>query len=88
MGQTVEAPCGAGEGEPAERDAALRGKIGCKITAARSARIGYPKIWQVLDEPRNIASADRFIEAADDRLAAVRRENAESCTAGYKEIWN
>ncbi len=49
-----------------------------------------PKIWQVADEaPEVYRCADRFIEAADWvvwQLTGVEARN--SCTAGYKAIWN
>lgn len=50
----------------------------------------FPKVWQVLDESPNIYNAaDYFIEAADWivwQLTGVQTRN--SCTAGYKAIWN
>ena len=55
-----------------------------------SSEWAIPKIWQVLDEaPEVYAAADRFIEAADWiiwQLCGVETRN--SCTAGYKEMWN
>lgn len=49
-----------------------------------------PKIWQILDEaPEIYAAADRFIEAADwINLQLTGEERRNSCTAGYKAIWN
>lgn len=49
-----------------------------------------PKIWQILDEaPEIYAEADRFIEAADwVNLQLTGEEKRNSCTAGYKAIWN
>lgn len=71
--------------------AALRGEkwlqnYGGKI----SSEWAIPKIWQVLDEaPEIYAAADRFIEAADWIVWQLcGRETRNSCTAGYKEIWN
>jgi len=49
-----------------------------------------PKIWQILDEAPDIyEKADKFMEAADwviMQLTGVEARN--SCTAGYKAIWN
>ncbi len=49
-----------------------------------------PKVWQVLDEaPEIYENADKFMEAADwivMQLTGVEARN--SCTAGYKAIWN
>ena len=55
-----------------------------------SSEWAIPKIWQVLDEaPEIYAAADRFIEAADWIIWQLcGRETRNSCTAGYKEIWN
>lgn len=71
--------------------AALRGEkwlqnYGGKI----SSEWAIPKIWQVLDEaPEIYAAADRFIEAADWIIWQLcGKETRNSCTAGYKEIWN
>lgn len=50
----------------------------------------FPKIMQILDEAPDIyEAADRFLEAADWvtwQMTGVERRN--SCTAGYKAIWN
>jgi L-ribulokinase len=50
----------------------------------------FPKVWQILDEaPEIYSKADKFIEAADWiiwQLTGVETRN--SCTAGYKAIWN
>lgn len=55
-----------------------------------SSEWAIPKIWQVYDEaPEIYDAADKFIEAADWiiwQLTGVETRN--SCTAGYKEIWN
>lgn len=55
-----------------------------------SSEWAIPKIWQVLDEaPEIYAAADRFIEAADWIIWQLcGKETRNSCTAGYKEIWN
>jgi L-ribulokinase len=49
-----------------------------------------PKIWETLNKaPEVYAAADRYIEAADWivlQLTGAERRN--SCTAGYKAIWN
>lgn len=55
-----------------------------------SSEWAIPKIWQVLDEKEEIYNAaDMFIEAADwivwQLCGNVTRN---SCTAGYKELWN
>ena len=55
-----------------------------------SSEWAIPKLWQVLDEAPEIYSAmDQWVEAADWiiwQLTGVQTRN--SCTAGYKEIWN
>lgn len=55
-----------------------------------SSEWAIPKIWQVLDEAPQIYDAtDRYIEAADWIIWQLcGRETRNSCTAGYKEIWN
>lgn len=49
-----------------------------------------PKIWQILNEcPEIYSKADKFMEATDwvtMQMTAVDIKN--SCTAGYKAIWN
>ena len=49
-----------------------------------------PKIWETLNEaPEVYAAADRYIEAADwIVLQLTGEERRNSCTAGYKAIWN
>jgi L-ribulokinase len=49
-----------------------------------------PKIWETLDEaPEVYEAADRYIEAADwIVLQLTGQERRNSCTAGYKAIWN
>jgi len=50
----------------------------------------FPKVLQVLEEaPKIYEAADKFIEAADwivMQLTGVETRN--SCTAGYKALWN
>lgn len=55
-----------------------------------SSEWAIPKIWQVLDEaPEVYGATDRYIEAADWIIWQLcGRETRNSCTAGYKEIWN
>lgn len=55
-----------------------------------SSEWAIPKIWQVLDEAPDVYDAtDRYIEAADWIIWQLcGRETRNSCTAGYKEIWN
>lgn len=49
-----------------------------------------PKIWQILDEAPEIYNATyKFIEATDwMNLQLTGKEKRNSCTAGYKAIWN
>lgn len=49
-----------------------------------------PKIWQILDEaPEIYEEAYKFIEAADwIILQLTGEEKRNSCTAGYKAMWN
>lgn len=55
-----------------------------------SSEWAVPKIWQILDEaPEIYEAADFFLEAADWviwQLTGVQTRN--SCTAGYKAMWN
>ena len=55
-----------------------------------SSEWAIPKLWQVLDEaPEVYAAADRWIEAADWIVWQLcGQETRNSCTAGYKEMWN
>ena len=55
-----------------------------------SSEWAVPKIWQILDEdPEIYEKMDRFIEAADWIVWQLcGKETRNSCTAGYKEIWN
>ena len=49
-----------------------------------------PKLWQIAEEdPELYREMDRFIEAADWIIWQLcGKETRNSCTAGYKEIWN
>lgn len=55
-----------------------------------SSEWAIPKIWQILDEaPEIYAAADKFIEAADWIVWQLcGNETRNSCTAGYKALWN
>lgn len=55
-----------------------------------SSEWAIPKIWQILDEsPELYDEMDRFIEASDWIVWQLTgKETRNSCTAGYKEIWN
>ncbi len=55
-----------------------------------SSEWAIPKIWQVLEEaPEIYDDADTFIEAADWIVWQMTgKESRNSCTAGYKELWN
>jgi len=50
----------------------------------------FPKIWETLNKaPVVYGAADRYIEAADwIVLQLTGQERRNSCTAGYKAIWN
>ena len=50
----------------------------------------FPKIWETLNEaPEVYEAADRYLEAADwIVLRLTGEEKRNSCTAGYKAIWN
>jgi L-ribulokinase len=50
----------------------------------------FPKIWETLNKaPEVYEAADRYIEAADwIVLQLTGEERRNSCTAGYKAIWN
>ncbi|MFC2075885.1 ribulokinase [candidate division KSB1 bacterium] len=70
----------------AEREEAFLDHYGGKI----SSEWFFPKVWQMLNEdPEVYEAADRFIEGADWivwQLTGVETRN--SCTAGYKAIYN
>jgi len=70
----------------ANRNEAWLNNYGGKI----SSEWAIPKIWQLAQEdPEIYDSMDRFIEAADWIIWQLcGRETRNSCTAGYKEIWN
>lgn len=55
-----------------------------------SSEWAIPKLWQVVDEAPEIYDImDRWIEAADWIVWQLTgKETRNSCTAGYKEIWN
>lgn len=55
-----------------------------------SSEWAIPKICQIVEEDPEIYDAmDRFIEAADWIIWQLcGKETRNSCTAGYKEIWN
>ncbi len=55
-----------------------------------SSEWAIPKIWQILDEaPEIYDAADTFIEAADWIVWQLcGNETRNSCTAGYKALWN
>lgn len=57
---------------------------------AVSSEWALPKLWQILEEAPEIYEAmDRFIEGADWIVWQMTgREIRNSCTAGYKELWN
>lgn len=70
----------------AERNEEFLARYGGKI----SSEWMFPKIMQILDEaPQIYELADRFMEACDwvtMMLSGIEARN--SCTAGYKSIWN
>ncbi|MEG3028946.1 MAG: ribulokinase [Oscillospiraceae bacterium] len=55
-----------------------------------SSEWAIPKLWQILEQAPGIyAATDRFIEAADWIIWQLcGKETRNSCTAGYKEMWN
>ena len=55
-----------------------------------SSEWAIPKLWQVLEEAPEVYQAmDRWIEAADWIVWQLTgQESRNSCTAGYKELWN
>jgi len=69
-----------------KRNEAWLSNYGGKI----SSEWAIPKIWQVLSEaPEIYAATDKYIEAADWIIWQLTgKESRNSCTAGYKEIWN
>ncbi|MBN1976669.1 MAG: ribulokinase [Anaerolineae bacterium] len=69
-----------------QRDEAWLGLYGGKI----SSEWLFPKIWETLNKaPAVFGAADRYIEAADwIVLQLTGEEKRNSCTAGYKAIWN
>jgi L-ribulokinase len=69
-----------------ERGETFMARYGGKI----SSEWLMPKIWQILDEaPEVYNAADRFLEAADWVIWQLTgNECRNSCTAGYKAMWN
>ena len=69
-----------------QRGESWLGNYGGKI----SSEWAIPKLWQILDEaPHLYEKMARFIEAADWIIWQLcGRETRNSCTAGYKEIYN
>lgn len=55
-----------------------------------SSEWAIPKLWQVLEEAPEVYDAmDRWIEASDWIVWVLTgKESRNSCTAGYKAIWN
>lgn len=71
--------------------AASRGELWLNNYGGKiSSEWSIPKIWQIAEEdPEIYDSMDRFIEAADWIIWQLcGKETRNSCTAGYKEIWN
>jgi L-ribulokinase len=71
--------------------AAARGETWLKNYGGKiSSEWAIPKLWQIVDEDPELYDAmDRFIEAADWIIWQLcGKETRNSCTAGYKEIWN
>lgn len=72
----------------------IAGQMGEKFLARYGGKISsewmIPKIMQVLDEaPEIYHMADRFMEATDwVTMMMTGEEKRNSCTAGYKAIWN
>lgn len=69
-----------------ERGEAFLPRYGGKI----SSEWLVPKLWQILNEAPEIYQAmDRFMEAADWIVMQLTgQERRNSCTAGYKALWN
>src|SRR5699024_7722290 len=69
-----------------ERKESFLSRYGGKVSSGWM----FPKIWQILNEAPVIYNAtDRFMELADWitlQLTGVEKRN--SCTAGYKSIWD
>lgn len=55
-----------------------------------SSEWAIPKIWQILDEaPEIYEKMDSFVEAVDWVVRMLTgKDTRNSCTAGYKEMWN
>lgn len=69
-----------------ERNEAFLKRYGGKI----SSEWYVPKVWQIAEEAPEIYDAmDRFIEAADWIVWQLTgTETRNTCTAGYKALWN
>ena len=69
-----------------DRDETWLSRYGGKI----SSEWLFPKIWETLNKaPEIYQAADRFIEGADwIVLQLTGEERRNSCTAGYKAMWN
>ncbi|HEY3418590.1 MAG TPA: ribulokinase [Armatimonadota bacterium] len=69
-----------------ERGEAFMARYGGKI----SSEWLIPKIWQILNEAPDVyMAADRLLEAADWVIWQLTgNERRNSCTAGYKGMWN
>ncbi len=69
-----------------ERGEEFLARYGGKI----SSEWMVPKVWQLLEEaPEIYEKMDRFIEAADWVVWQLcGKETRNSCTAGYKALWN
>lgn len=69
-----------------KRGEAWLARYGGKI----SSEWAIPKLWQVLDEaPEVYAAMDHFVEAADWIIWQLTgQQTRNSCTAGYKAMWN
>lgn len=69
-----------------ERGEEFLSRYGGKI----SSEWFVPKIWQIINEaPEIYEAADRFMEATDWVTMQMTGNNVRnSCTAGYKAIWN
>lgn len=79
------------EANKLNRIAGERGEDFLKLYGGKiSSEWLVPKVWQILDEAPDIYyKADRFMEAADWLIMQLTgEEKRNSCTAGYKGMWN
>lgn len=73
---------------------AVAEKMGEKWLARYGGKISsewaFPKLWQILAEaPQVYAEMDHFVEAADWIIWQLTgKQTRNSCTAGYKAMWN